>query len=135
MTLPESTIDIAVPVEFVEQPALTWGIDKATQHIVGAVDEYEAIKQAVSVILNVERFQWQIYQPYSGVQLAGLVGQDAGYVAAEVQRRVREAVMVDERVTGVSNYSYTINGNKLAATMAVNTVFGDIQIQTEVNIA
>mgnify|MGYP000538551263 CR=1 FL=1 len=32
------------------------------------------------VILNVERFRWQIYRPYSGMEWSGLIGQDPGYV-------------------------------------------------------
>lgn len=75
--LPENSIDLSGGVEFVAQPSLTWKIDRAAGRIAGTCDGYDAVKQAVEIILNVERYRWQIYQPASGMQWDGLVGQDA----------------------------------------------------------
>ena len=75
--LPENSIDLSGGVEFVAQPSLTWKIDRAAGRIAGTCDGYDAVKQAVEIILNVERYRWQIYQPASGMQWDGLVGQEA----------------------------------------------------------
>ena len=66
--LPENSIDLSGGVEFVAQPSLTWKIDRAAGRIAGTCDGYDAVKQAVEIILNVERYRWQIYQPASGMQ-------------------------------------------------------------------
>lgn len=132
--LPTSSIDLSGGVNFQSQPSLSWYIDKTTNRITGTVDGQAAVRQAVEIILNVERFQWQIYQPYSGMEWNGLLGQDPGYVGAELQRRLIDALTVDDRVTGISNYDYTINGNVLTATFTVNTVYGDIDESQEVNL-
>ncbi|UQT47367.1 DUF2634 domain-containing protein [Flavonifractor plautii] len=66
----------------------------------GECDGWYSVRQAVEVILNVERFRWQIYSPYSGMQWDGLIGQDPGYVASELQRRITEALKMDDRVRG-----------------------------------
>ena len=125
-TLPQGNGINIQNVVFQSQPGLTWWRDPQTNRIVGQVDGFQAVAQAVEVMLSVVRFRWQIYKPFFGVTWDGLIGLDVGYVAAELQRRVREAVMIDDRVTGVSNYSYTFDGDNLTAIITVNTVFGPV---------
>ena len=122
--LPTSSIDITGGVNFQTQPSLSWYINKETNRIEGTVDGQAAVRQAVEIILNVERFRWQIYRPYSGMEWDGLIGQDPGYVGAELQRRVIDALTVDDRVTGISDYDYTVDGSSLSAVFTVNTVYG-----------
>ncbi len=122
-------------VTFQQQPDLTWRINKETQRVEGTVTGLQAVRQAVEVILNVERFRWQIYRPYSGMQWDGLIGQDPGYVAAELQRRITEALTMDNRVRGISGFSYSVSGDSLTAQLTVNTVYGDTQTTVEVALA
>lgn len=130
--LPTSSIDITGGVNFQNQPSLSWYINKETNRIEGTVDGQAAVRQAVEIILNVERFRWQIYRPYSGMEWDGLIGQDPGYVGAELQRRVIDALTVDDRVTGISDYDYTVDGSSLSAVFTVNTVYGSIAESLEV---
>ena len=54
--LPESnTLNLPGGVEF-SQPGLTWKINQETRRIEGTVDGYESVRQAVEIILYVERF-------------------------------------------------------------------------------
>lgn len=122
-------------VTFQQQPGRTWYIDKASNRIRGECSDWLAVRQAVEVILNVERFRWQIYRPYSGMQWDGLIGQDPGYVAAELQRRITEALTMDNRVRGISGFSYSVSGDSLTAQLTVNTVYGDTQTTVEVALA
>ena len=134
-TLPESGgINLAPGVTFEQQPSRTWYINKEKNRIEGECDGWQSVRQAVEIILNVERFRWQIYKPHSGMQWDGLIGQDTGYVATELQRRVTEALLMDDRVRGISDYTYTIDGNVLKASFTVNTVYGDEQTSVEVNL-
>ena len=130
--LPTSSINISGGVSFQNQPSLSWYINKETNRIEGTVDGQAAVRQAVEIILNVERFRWQIYRPYSGMEWDGLIGQDPGYVGAELQRRVIDALTVDDRVTGISDYDYTVDGSSLSAVFTVNTVYGSIAESVEV---
>ena len=133
-TLPQSTVNLSNGVEFVQQPSLTWYVNQETGRIQGEITGIEAVTQAVDIILNVERFRWQIYQPYSGTQWDNLLGQDPGYVASELQRRITAALTMDDRIRGISNFSYTASGNVLSASFTVNTVYGDTQTTVEVNV-
>ena len=132
--LPESNISLSGGVEFISQPSLTWYLNRETGRIEGTCDGYDAVKQAVEIILSIERYRWQLYQPTSGMQWDGLLGQDTGYVAAELQRRLLDALLADDRVTGLKDYSFSINGQSMAVTFTVTTVYGDVRTGTEVMI-
>ena len=131
-TLPEGNLPA---VQFESQPTLTWYINKEKNRIEGTAEGLAAVRQAVEIILNVERFRWQIYRPYSGMEWDGLIGRDPGYVASELQRRIREALMMDDRVRGISGFSYSVDGDILTASLTVNTVYGDTQTTVEVEFS
>ena len=131
--LPVSPVNISGGVTFENQPSLSWLINKETNRIEGTVDGLQAVRQAAEIILNVERYRWQIYRPYSGMEWAGLIGQDSGYVGAELQRRLVDALTVDDRITGISDYKYTVDGQKLCATFRVDTVYGSYNSEQEVD--
>lgn len=61
--LPASDMDLSQGVVFQDQPSLTWIADPVTHRIRGRGDGWEAVRQAVEIILHVERFRWQIYTP------------------------------------------------------------------------
>ncbi len=132
--LPVSSVSIQGGVSFESQPSLSWRINKETNRIEGTVDGLDAVRQAAEIILNIERYRWQIYRPYTGMEWAGLIGQDPGYVGAELQRRLVDALTVDDRITGISDYDYTIDGGKLRATFRVDTIYGSYDAQQEVNL-
>lgn len=133
-TLPESNINISNGVVFQNYPSLTFYADPVTHRITGTADDYKAIKQTIEIILNIERFRWQIYTPYFGMQWNGLIGQNPGYVASEVQRRMKDAFSVDNRITGISDFKYSVNGDSFKASFTVNTVFGNVEQNMEVNL-
>lgn len=133
-TLPQSNVDLSQGVTFEEQPSLTWYVDPTSKRIVGTTDGLKAVAQTVEIILNTERFYWQIYGPDFGMQWRGLIGQDPGYVASELRRRILDAFSVDNRITGIQDFSYSANGNSLTVTMIVTTVYGNTAQTVEVNL-
>lgn len=130
--LPQSSVDLVKLTSTERQPSRTWRI--IGDRINNETDGLEAVQQAVEIILNVERFRWQIYQPWSGMQWRGLIGQDPGYVTAELQRRLKEALSMDDRVKGISDFQYTIDGSELTCSFTANTVYGDVVAGMEVEI-
>ena len=126
VTLPQSTINISNGVVFQQSPTKTFYVNPVTYQISGMCDVYTAVKQTVEVILNVERFKWQIYSPYFGMQWEGLIGQSPGYVASELQRRMVDAFSMDSRITSITDFSYRVNGDRMAIDFIVQTVYGNI---------
>lgn len=133
-TLPQAEINLSQGIVFQDQPSLTWIADPVTRRLRGLGDNYEAVRQAVEVIVNVERFKWQIYTPNFGADFDHLLGRDAGYVASELQRQLADAFLPDNRILGVSDFAYTIRGAVLTASVTVNTVFGDVNTTLEVTL-
>ena len=98
----------------------------------GYVEDVEAIKQAVYLILNTERYQYIIYSWNYGVELLDLIGQPIPYVIAELPRRIREALTQDDRILDVTDFTFEKHRNKLHTTFKVITEYGDISTGLEV---
>ena len=94
---------------------------------VGFMDEgLEAVRQSVEIALNVERFQWQIYNTNFGNELEELVGDDADYIQSELPRMVDDALSVDDRVIDTADYVFSVNGDSMTVSFTVNTVYGQL---------
>lgn len=130
--LPSYTGGLSGGVSIQQQPSLTWYINQTTNRIQGEIDGLAAVTQAVDIILHVERFRWQIYSPNSGMQWGGLIGQDPGYVASEMRRRMEAALTMDDRINGISAFSWETNGNNMTVSVTVQTVYGAVNAETEV---
>ena len=132
--LPQDNLQLNQPVEYQEQPGLTWKCNRESGRIDGRCDNWEAVRQAVEILLWTQRFQWQIYQPYTGMDYRGLLGLDSGYVGVELKRRIWDTLRVDSRVIGIENYRYTFENGILHAEFTVTTVFGGVEQQVEVRV-
>lgn len=124
--LPASDIDFSQGVVFQDQPSLTWIADPVTHRIRGRGDGWEAVRQAVEIIVSVERFKWQIYTPNFGTDYDGLLGTEPGYAASELQRRLEDAFLPDNRILGIKDFSWTFSGVSLTVSFTALTVFGDV---------
>lgn len=133
--LPQSNIDLSRGIVFQDQPSLTWIADPVTNRLRGRGDNWEAVRQAVEVIVNVERFKWQIYTPNFGTDYDGLLGTEPGYAASELRRRLEDAFLPDNRILGIKDYTYSFKDVSLTVTFTALTVFGDVPGSMEVKLA
>jgi hypothetical protein len=85
----------------------------------------EAVRQAVYLALNTERYQYPIYSWDYGAELADLFGQPASFVRPELERRIRDALSQDERITGIGGFAFETRGKTLCCSFTVNTIYGD----------
>ena len=131
-TLP-NVVGFATDINVASQPSKTWIIDRDTMQVACMDEGLEAVRQAVEIALNVERFRWTIYSANFGAELDDLVGQDAALITAEIPRLVESALSVDDRVIAVDNYVFTrLDSTSMRVTFTVHTVYGDIQEGVEV---
>lgn len=110
----------------------TWYINQETKRIQGMTEGIDAVQQAITILLHVERFRWQIYHPDSGMQWSDLLGQDSGYVAVELQRRIKEALSMDDRIRDISGFSCQLQGDALTVVFTVQTIYGELSMEMEV---
>lgn len=99
---------------------------------VGYVDELEAMKQAIFLMLSVERYDHIIYSWNFGVEFNDLFGKPVYYVASEAKRRIREALLQDDRINEVDSFVVTTRKNKVHVQYTAHTIFGDIVGEREV---
>ena len=133
--LPQANIDLSRGVVFQDQPSLTWIADPVTNRLRGRGDNWEAVRQAVEVIVHVERFKWQIYTPNFGTDYDGLLGTEPGYAASELRRRLEDAFLPDNRILGIKDYVHTFRDVRRTVTFTALTVFGDVPGSMEVTLA
>ena len=125
-TLPE-VAGFDTDIVIAAQPSKTWIIDRNTLQVAYMDEGLEAVRQAVEIALNVERFRWQIYNTNFGAEMNDLVGDDEAYIEAELPRMVEDALSPDSRVVSVDNYTFSRNGDALTVSFSVHTVFGDLE--------
>ena len=75
-----------------------------------------------------------IYDWYYGVEIDSLIGKNRDYVTSELKRVIKEALLEDDRITDVSNFSITYDNNTALVEFLVETIIGDMTINWEVNI-
>ena len=124
-TLPEN-VGFATEIEYVSQPSLTWLINRQTMRVQTQTDGLEAVRQAVEIYLNTERFRWQIYTSRIGTELDTLIGDDAAYVESEIPRMVTDALMIDDRVLSVQDFEFNVKADSMTVKFVVVTVYGSI---------
>lgn len=125
-TLPEG-VGLDISMDYVDRPTNTFIIDWSSRQIAGMGSGLTAMRQAVDIILQNERFEWQIYSSDFGSELEDLVGEEFDFIVSDLPRRIEDALSVDDRILSVTNFSFINNGNgTVTCKFDVITVFGTL---------
>jgi hypothetical protein len=114
------------------EPSNTFCVDFERDRVFGFVDEKEAVKQAIMLILNTERYKFLIYSWNYGAELEALIGTHPDIVEDEAERLISEALLQDDRITAVYDFEFSRNRDTLLVNFKVDSIYGDIDIETEV---
>ncbi|RKN85863.1 DUF2634 domain-containing protein [Paenibacillus ginsengarvi] len=106
-------------------PGKTYKLDYVTGRVIGFVDGIDAVRQSVFHILQTERFEYTIYSNNYGIELAGLLGKGPATVQSDLRRRIRKALLQDDRITDVTDFVVTVTGDESVATFTVITQYGN----------
>ena len=131
--IPKNQDDLKQNFTFATLPSKTFKMN-FNDTIRGSVDDVEALKQAIFLILNTERYEWLIHTWNYGVEFCNLIGKDIDYCIPEIERVIREALLQDDRITAVQNFEFEVNKNKVLTTFTVTTIYGDIEIKQGVDV-
>lgn len=133
--IPQNGDDLRQDFVFTTLPSRTLKMDHDWKTINGTIDQIQAVEQAVYLILTTERYQWLIFSWNYGVELHNLIGKDPEYCIPEIERRIREALLQDDRITAVENFQFEITEKKkVLTTFTVISIFGGITTTLEVDI-
>lgn len=102
--------------------------------IEGFVDGLEALKQAIYKVLSTERYEYPIYSFSYGVAWKDLIGEEEPYVRAEMKRMIQETLLRDDRILEVDDFEFDFSGDSCHCTFQVQSIYGDITVEKEVQI-
>lgn len=132
--IPQTENELKNDFEFEEIPTNTFKLNDSYNQIYGFTDGIEAMKQAIYLMLNIERYEYLIFSWDYGIELADLFGQPINFVMAELERRISEALLQDSRISSVENFEFDYQKNKIICKFTVYTIFGAIETEKVVNV-
>ena len=132
--IPYINDDLVQDFEIETQPTNTYRLNQEKASISGYTDGLSAMEQAIYKIINTERYNYLIYSWNYGVEFQDLFGKPAPYVYSEIKRRITEALLQDERIKNVGDFSFTSQRGKVAVKFKVYTTEGEVDIEKEVSV-
>ncbi|HBB27662.1 MAG TPA: DUF2634 domain-containing protein [Clostridiales bacterium] len=128
--LPE---ELTIIVDEEISSSLTYKIDFKNDKVKSKIDDLEAVKQAVFLVLITEKNYSEIYENY-GIKVEDLIGQDFGLVSSELKRRITEALLGDDRIETVNNFTFKQIEDGLLTTLNIVSIFGEFTSEGVYNI-
>ena len=116
-------------------PTKTYKIDWENKRIIGVVDGADAVMQFIRKVLSTDKYVYEIYDWYYGHELMRLVGQSYDYVVTRIPNIFKEALMVDDRITDIREFTFNQTGvDSLTVSCIIDTVYGQVNYEQEVLI-
>lgn len=119
--------------ELSKEPTKNYKLYTDKNRCVGFINEVEALKQAIFLMLNIERYDHIIYSWNFGVELKDLFGKPSAYVLPEIKRRITECLLQDDRISEVDNFTFDVKKQKVHVTFTVHSIYGEIDSEKEVS--
>lgn len=133
--IPSVNTILTTELEMMKMPSKQYKMNLDKNRILGICDGLEAIKQSIFKILNTERYDHLIYSWNYGIELKDLYGQSPMYVCPEIERRVKEALFQDDRISDIDEFEFDISRKGVVSvSFTVHTFFGDLNEEMVVNI-
>lgn len=129
--IPSAQIDVSLSTSDTTETAKTYKMSDTT--IQGYVEGEEALRQAIFLMLNTEKYEYPIYSFTYGIELENLIGQDKLYVQMELVRRIKECLLTDDRISNVENFAFTIQEDSILCTFDVVSIYGTNTYSKEVS--
>ncbi|EGT3849998.1 DUF2634 domain-containing protein [Clostridioides difficile] len=117
-----------------QEPSKTFKLNIERNKVDGICDDVEALKQAIFLILNTERYEHLIYSRNYGVELNDLIGEPISYVIPELERRITEALIQDDRIENVDNFEFQNVKGKVHCKFTVYSKYGNIKAEKVVSV-
>lgn len=113
----------------------TYKINFEEKRIIGKIDGLGAIKQAVYKILHTERFNSLLYSWDYGVEFENLIGKDYDFILGDLQRRIEEALLQDDRIERIENIKVNKKQNdSIDVSFVVVSKYGNITTEVNINV-
>ena len=120
--------DIQTDFTIEPYPTRTYRLNFDGKPSIGMLDGLEAMKQTIYMILNSERYVYEIFSWNYGTELwPCFQTQDSLLFLAKLETAIREALLQDDRIISVDSFAYERKGNQLHLSFQVVTTEGDVE--------
>lgn len=132
------SMDLGFDPENLEENPITrtYGMDMVHHRIKGYVDGKEAVMQAIWKILSTVRYANYIYSNNYGCDIMNRIYNSSlseSYLNTDVPAMIEEALMQDDRIKGVKDFSWERTGSDgVKMTFTVDTIYGDLPVESGV---
>lgn len=112
------------------QPSFTHKMHIDEERVYDYTDEQEAYKQMIYKCINTEKGIYPIY-PNFGVMKRDLFGKKKEYAYMKLTRRIKDALMLDDRSIDIYEFEYLKDLSKkdnLAMRFKAKSIFGETAI-------
>lgn len=102
----------------------------------------EALKMWIIKVIRTEKFRFRIYENTEfendeqyGVMLEDLIGSnfDREFIEAEIEREVREALLLHEYIVSVDEWQFERNSKKMTVSFAVTTYDETLNMEVDLD--
>lgn len=117
----------------IEKDPVEYEVDFTTGQLTGrTVQGLEAVKVWAWLTLSTQRYTYEQYSHNHGHDLNDLIGtvHTAEYLQSEVERIVKDALLVNENITDVILNDYSIESDRVSVSIVIFTKWGE----TELNV-
>lgn len=129
------TIDATDNLKVETYPTKTYKLNYETDsRVVGFTDNLDAMKQAIYKIINTERYRYVIYDWNYGIELEDLFGMPIPYVYSELERRVTEALLADDRITEFNEFEFSNVDEEVLMKFTAITTAGIVEIEEVISL-
>lgn len=113
------------------EPLRTYALDFDTGAMGGIVDGPAALRQFVIKAIKTARFRFAVYDDEYGCELDDLIGQNAtqALIESEIPRVIEEALIYDDRIERVYNFTITKEADVLSVSFYVDTAEETLQLE------
>ena len=131
-----------INAQVIRQPTHTYKFHFMNNRIIQYSDGIEAMQQFIYKTLQTDRYRHEIYDWNYGFEIDDLMGKPLSYAKAKLPRRIIDALICDDRVLAVNNFSFPIpddnvysqKRNTVVIAFNVNTIYGSISVSKAVFI-
>ena len=96
----------------------------------GLVTGKEAVKVWIWKALQTKKNRYRAYTENYGNELESLINQgfSTGALRSELERYLKESLLVNAYITGVENIDISIDGSKTEVSFTAITVYGEVSV-------
>lgn len=109
------------------KPSTTYKINN--NRIEGKIDGLDSVKQAANLALTIERFEHLIYSLDYGNELNGFIGKPRDYATGDIERRILEALIQDDRIEGIEDFALSFSGESAIISFTIISTFGNFKME------